>query len=365
MRQGVIRVLACFSLLFFLVPVTFVHGPEPRGNDSQYINLEPIQFDVDDPARKIVGQLEFMAGWKLTSKNSSFGGFSAMLIMPENRLFLLSDMGGLTGFTLNEETNEAERPFIAPLPDGPAEKNEFARKNWDAESLLHDPETGQFWVGFEHHHSIWRYGRSFARKESAWPIPAMQKWPKNGGAEAMLKLDDNRFLIFSESANAKKGGYQALIVDGDPAEAGAKVQRFSHSPPDGYRITDATLLPDGKALFLHRRFTPLEGVSAILSIADLAELKPGKMLKSKPIASFKPPLRLDNMEALAVTQDGDDTIIWMASDDNFNRFQETLLMKFRLLKGKAKRDKKATTAPATAIGKEKAGEKPGFSSLED
>lgn len=359
-----IRVLACFSLLFFLVPVTFVHGPEPTENNSQYINLEPIQLDADNPKQKTVGNLEFLAGWKMTSKNSSFGGFSAMLIMPDNRFFLLSDMGSLTGFTLNQKTNRAERPFIAPLPDGPPKKNEFAKRNWDAESLLHDPDTGQFWVGFEHHHSIWRYGRSFARKEAARKISTMQKWPDNGGAEAMLRLEDSRFLIFSESARAKRKGYQALIVNGDPAEDDAIVQSFSHSPPEGYKITDATLLADGRALLLHRRFTPLEGVSAILSIADLSKISPGTNLQSKPIAKLQPPLRLDNMEAIAITQEGKDTIIWIASDDNFNAFQETILMKFRLLKGKAKRGNKPKKPETPSGGKEKAGEKPGFSSLE-
>ncbi|GAB5487038.1 MAG: hypothetical protein Pars2KO_06080 [Parasphingorhabdus sp.] len=288
-----------------------------------------------------------------------------MLVMPDSRFFLLSDIGALTGFTFNQETNKAERPFIAPLPDGPKQENEFAPKNWDAESLLHDSEKGQFWIGFEHQHSIWRYGRSFARKESATAISAMQDWPKNGGAEALLKLKDGRFLIFSESAIAKDGGYQALIVEGDPAETDSSVTSFSHTPPDGFRITDAALLPDGKALLLHRRFTPFEGVSAILSIADLTGISPGQNLQSKPIATLKPPLRVDNMEALAVTQEGEDTIVWMASDDNFSSFQETLLMKFRLLKGKEKRGSKPKKADESENDKEKAGDRPGFSSLED
>ena len=97
----------------------------------------------------------------------------------------------------------------------------------------------------------------------------------------------------------------------------------------------------------------------------MTELKTGKMLQSKPVATLKPPLRVDNMEALAVTREGQDTIIWMASDDNFNSFQETLLMKFRLLKGKSKRDKKPKKTMTPVEGKEKAGDKPGFSSLED
>lgn len=363
MRSTVIRVLACLSLLFFLVPVTYIKGPPPQRNDSQYINLEPIQLNREDPKLKTVGRLEFLAGWKLSSKNSAFGGFSAMLAMPGNRFFLLSDAGDLAGFTLNEKTNKAERPFIAPLPDGPAKKSEFAKQNWDAESIAYDPESGQFWVGFEHQHSIWRYGRAFARKESAMAIEAMQKWPANGGAEALLKLEDGRFLIFSESARADDGSYHALLAHGDPAVAGTVIESFAYAPPARFNITDAALIPGNRALLLHRRFTPLGGVSAILSIANLAELAPDKTLRSKPIATLKSPNRVDNMEALAVTQEGKNIIIWIASDDNFNSFQETLFMKFRLLDDQSDGGTQPNDVQEPIDDKEKAELKPGFSSL--
>lgn len=365
MRGFVIRVFACLSLLFFLVPVTYVRGPPPPKNDSQYVNLEPIQFDSKDAKRKTVGRLEFLAGWKMSSENSDFGGFSAMLAMPDNRFFLLSDAGVLTGFTLNEKENLAERPFVAPLPDGPEKENEFAQKIWDAESIVHDPETGQFWVGYERYHGVWRYGPSFARKEAARKITEMQKWPENGGAEAMLKLEDGRFLVFSESAYAKSGGYQAFIFDGDPAEDETKNTAFSHQPPKGFSITDAALLPDGKALLLHRRFTPLDGVSAILSIANLSDIKAGEIWRSKRIAYLRPPIRVDNMEALAVTEEAGETVIWIASDDNFSALQESLFMKFRLLKGKKKRDSQKDEPNRNAAKNEKAGNEPGFSSLQD
>lgn len=358
-----IRILACLSLLFFLVPVTYIQGPPPQRNDSQYINLEPIHLNREDPKQKTVGRLEFLAGWKMSSENSAFGGFSAMLAMPDNRFFLLSDAGDLAGFTLNERTNKAERPFIAPLPDGPPKKNEFAKQNWDAESIAHDPSTGQFWVGFEHQHNIWRYGRAFARKESAMAIEAMQKWPANGGAEALLRLEDGRFLIFSESARADDDSYHALIAHGDPSIAGTAIDSFSYAPPARFNITDAALIPGNKALMLHRRFTPLGGVSAILSIANLADVAPGKTLRSKPIATLKSPNRVDNMEALAVTREEENIIIWIASDDNFNSFQETLFLKFRLLVDQPNSRKKPNDAQKSEEDKEKAELKPGFSSL--
>lgn len=365
MRNIVTRLLACLSLLFFLVPVTFVHGPKPVKNDIQYIVLEPVKFHSENPEVNRAGRLEFLAGWRMTSENSDFGGISSMLMAPNNRILMLSDAGVLIGFTLNEADNLAERPFIAPLPDGPVPKNEYAMKNWDAEALVYNPATGQYWVGYERGHGVWRYGPSFARKEAAHGHRIMQKWPINGGAEAMLRLSDSRFLVFSEAADFKNGGTQALIFSGDPAEPETKAELFGYRPPKGFQITDAAMLPDGQALLLHRRFTPLDGVSAILSVADPAEISAGKVWESRQIAALRPPMRVDNMEALAVTQEGSDTIIWLASDDNFNSVQENLLMKFRLLKGKEKREKADSRPDGKDAETEKAEDSPGFSALQN
>jgi len=354
-----LRLLACLSLFFFLVPVTYVRGPAPPANDSQYVALVPIDLDSTDAARTRVDRLDFLGGWKITSDNPEFGGISSMLVMPDNRVLLLSDNGTLVGFTLDEDKHRAIRPFVAPLPDGPAKPNEFARKNWDSESLLHDPETGQFWVGYEHQHSIWRYGASFSRTESANYSKMMQKWPENGGAEAMLRLPDGRFLVFSESAKYPAGGFHALIFDGDPSEPTSQALSFGYQPPKGYKLTDAASLDNRSALMLHRRFTPLDGVSAILSIVQLADFKPGKIATSIPIAILKPPLKVDNMEALAISREGKETIVWLASDDNFSTLQETLLLKFRLQKVRP-RQQKANTGAKT----EKAGASPGFSTFE-
>lgn len=359
MRSTMRRLLACLSLFIFLVPVTYVRGPVPPAIESQYIALEPITFDAKNPARTQVGRLTLLGGWKITSDNGEFGGISSMLALPDNRFLMLSDNGSLVGFTLDEANHLAVRPFIAPLPDGPAKPNQYAKKNWDSESLVHDPGTGQFWVGYEHQHSIWRYGSSFSRKEAAHFPKAMQKWPKNGGAEAMLRIPDGRFLVFSESAEYTKGGYQAFIFADDASEPTSKAVAFGYQPPKGYKLTDAALLDDNSALMLHRRFTPFDGVSAILSVAKLKDFQPGKVATSTPIAALKPPMKVDNMEALAITRDPEGAIIWIASDDNFSTLQESLLLKFRLRKHKPL-NKEANPKPQN----EKAGASPGFSTFE-
>ena len=364
MASAVNRIIATLSLIFFLVPVTYVRGPAPDKNDSQYIHLKNVSLDSTSPTRSRTGRLEYVRGWILDSENTDFGGISSMLALPDNRFVMLSDSGVVIAFTLMEQEGKAARPYIAPLPEGPAADNQFAKKNWDAESMVYNPDTGQYWVGYERAHSIWRYGPSFARKEASHKVGMMQKWPSNGGAEAMLRLEEqgedggDRFLVFSESAQygKVKGAYQALIFDGDPAREDMEPKLFGYRPPKGYLITDAALLPDGRALLLHRRFTPLDGVSAIVSIGDLSQIAPGEIWSAEPIASLKSPLTVDNMEALAVTEEGNDTIIWIASDDNFNVVQQSLLMKFRLLPDE--QEERAAKAP-----KAKAEARPGFSSI--
>ena len=38
----------------------------------------------------------------------------------------------------------------------------------------------------------------------------------------------------------------------------------------------------------------------------------------------------DNFEALAAVREGKDTILWIASDDNLEAWEQSLLLKFRL-----------------------------------
>jgi hypothetical protein len=100
-------------------------------------------------------------------------------------------------------------------------------------------------------------------------------------------------------------------------------------PPDGYRATDAALLPDGRILVLNRRWRLLEGLSAKLMLLR-GRLAPGALLRGLEIADFHRPVTLDNMEGLSVTEEGGRIIVWLTSDDNYSPLQRTLLMKFAL-----------------------------------
>lgn len=345
------RILACLSLIILLTPGTFLRTPVPPRNDSQAIALVPIALNPLRPIQRQIGALDFVAGWELRSLNTQFGGISSMLVDSNSRVLALSDGGTLFSFSLRQGpaltsngNDQGWTDFIAPLPGVEGEDHEKSYR--DAESLVRDPVTGRFWAGFEDSNRIVRYGAGFARSERGLRPKAMRGWPGNSGPEAMVLLSGQRFLIFSEGEEIADGVTAALLFAGDPTDPETAVTRFGYRPPKGYKITDAALLPDGRLIILNRRFTLFEGVSARITVADPADIGRDAVLEGRLIAGIDPPLNVDNMEAIAVTLEpqgkaveaagkddppvAPDIMVWIASDDNFNTVQRSLLMKFRL-----------------------------------
>lgn len=321
-------------LLILLVAMALLPAPQSGKEakvspDTLLIGAKPLLLNASNPAQHRTGRLEYLAGWELTSDHPPFGGLSAMTVRPDGHIIALSDSGDLFGFRLPGE-QRGMREFIAPLPRRTHE-DDWPKWKWDSEALIHDPESGRYWVTFELIHRICRYSPAFARVEACEEPAAMQDWPGTGGAEAAVRLPDGRFLIFAESAYGPRGSTQALLFDHDPAEPGAPPASLGYYPPQGYRITDAVWLAPGKLLTLNRRATIYEGFTAMLAVVDISKLEPGTLLHAQEIAALRPPLLADNFEALAVTRERDRQIVWIASDDNHEFFQRTLLLKFELL----------------------------------
>lgn len=314
-------------------------------NHSQSIALKPLLLDPSRPAINHVGNLKFLGAWELTSNNADFGGISALTALPDGRFVGLSDAGTIIGFGLKDNL-QADRPFIAPLPGSRGLDTNYEDR--DSEGLAYDPATRRFWVSYESKSAIRRFSPSLARMEAIVRPAAMKKWPKTSGPEAMERLPDGRFIVFSEGYDRGDATYQALMFSGDPVEAGTISFAFRYRPPTGYKPTDAKMMPDGRLLVLNRRISIPEGFTAIVSVLNLDIIRKDETVVGQAIATLKPPLLVDNMEGLAVTQEQGKTIIWLISDNNFFYLQRTILMKFAL----HSRIKKPEEKPA-----------PGFDSL--
>ena len=313
----ILLLLAALPLLTTFAPLELFSEPVPP--DRTTLQMTPVPLDERDPARRQVGRLHYLGGWSIRSNDPRFGGISAMHV-ERGEVTALSDAGSIIRFRLG-----ATEASIAPVAAGPGRSSE--KGNRDAEAMAATKE--RIWIAFEGANQVWRYGRrSWRRLGSAVP-PAMKRWSSNSGSEAMLRLEGGRFLIFAEGTG-RRGTSAALLFDGDPAEEGTKSTPLRYRPPAGYRITDAALLPDGGMLFLNRRFAIPAGFTAKLTLMTPQALGPGSVLAGGEIAHLEAPLAADNMEALSVTREEGRTIVWIASDDNLNPIQRTLLLKFAL-----------------------------------
>ena len=318
-----------FAVMALLTLAPNWSGPAHRPVLGRYAHIKatPVAFDPENPARRRAGALTFLGGMELTSDDPAFGGFSSLMV-GQGKFTLLSDGGNIAIFHLRPGLR-VKHAIFRDLPGGPG--TGWYKSDRDSESMTADLATGQIWVGFEHSNAIGRFARGFETAEDGGSPPPMRDWSDNGGAESLVRLRDGRFLTIAETdrrwgSNARN----AILFAGDPVAQPDRWVRFGYVPPDGFDPSDAAELPDGRLVVLNRRLDFPFVWSAVLTVIDPAQIKPGVILRGVEIARLAPPLSVDNFEGVAVTREGAATILWLVSDDNLFVLQRTLLFKFRL-----------------------------------
>jgi hypothetical protein len=259
--------------------------------------------------------------WQYTTKPTlRFGGFSGLLPLGNGRLRAFSDRGLVFTFVEPDREEEAASKRVTaalPLID-PA----LFPLLWDMESVTRDPQSGDYWVGYEGTHAIHRFSYK-TDPEAVRMLDEEVDWYDNGGLEAMERLSDGRFLIVPE------GHSEALIFASDPVEGGSPLSIPYKSPANGYAATDLAQLPDGRILVLMRSlaldYPPFAG---LLAIADPPQLGADQVWAPQIIMRFEEVLPAENYEGLAVRPMEDGRLaVWIISDDNIAAMQRTLLAK--------------------------------------
>ena len=330
------RVLWSLLLVLLLVPEGSRPVHRPVLGPVADVRATPVALDRDDPHRVRVGDLVWLGGVHLTSRDPAFGGFSSLAVAGE-RFTVLSDGGNIVRFVLARDWRLHEATF-ADLPAGPG--TGWSKRSRDSESMSVDPKTGAIWVGFENYNALWRYAPGFARAEAHVRPLVMRPWPENKGPEAMTLLPGGGMATIGEQ-DAWPGatGRGGVVFYGDPVLHPRCGFRFNYLPPDGYDPSDMTVLPDGRWLILNRRFAWAR-FSSILTVVDPSQVRPGATVRGRDIATLAAPLIHDNFEGVAATREAGATIVWLVSDDNQLPVQRSLLLKFRLDPVPPKRNRK-------------------------
>jgi hypothetical protein len=295
------------------------------------VRATPVLLDERDSSRRMVGELEFLAGFELTSPEAEWGSLSGLVIAANGTsLIAVADTGYWFRLSLQEDAagrliriGGAEIfPVLdttgKPVPD---------KLHGDAEALTRGPD-GSLIVAFEQQHRLWRYGPApdaLAVPAVSVRIPrALGGLPKNGGVEALTTLRSGRLVMLSEEGKSPSGDLRGWL-QGKSGWTEIAVARTGAFLP-----TDLARLPDGDLLLLERRVGLIGGFAARLSVLPAKALGAGGIVAGREIATIVAPLTVDNFEALATRKGADgSTLIYLATDDNQNLFERTLLLQFR------------------------------------
>jgi hypothetical protein len=272
-----------------------------------------------------LGPFELEAAWQMTSTDSRFGGFSALLPQPGGRLMAISDRVFYLVFTPPAvpgavDVRDARFGRVRLLHDD----------DKDTESATEDPISGTIWIGHEGSNAISRHDPAMRTVAEVHP-PAMHDWPRNTGAEAMVRMADGRFIVLAEGFTGwfESRRHPAVLFPRDPLKRD-KPTLFQFAGVPEFSITDMAQLPDGRVLILMRRLLwplPLRFGGRIM-IADPAAIRPGGIWRGIEVARLTSSLPVDNFEGLAIEPRADGRVtVWLISDDNRAATQRTLLWK--------------------------------------
>ncbi|MBD2843139.1 esterase-like activity of phytase family protein [Erythrobacter rubeus] len=308
------RALAAIILAILCAPGTWLRTPGVA-LPPQTIELSRIQGDS-----RLGGSAWRVAGvWHYAADSVLFGGFSALIAADSGRLQAFSDRGGQ--FSFAEPDQPSARFAVKDQPIASARVNDRR----DIEAAAIDPETGDYWLAMEQKHSVHRFDSMDEPKGVRVLDNRLLGWSNNGGAEAMTRLSDGRFILLPE------GGQAGLLFSGDPV-AGAEFETIPYRlPVRSYAATDMAQMPDGRILLLLRSVSFSRGLPSFngkIAIADVPDLSTGEVWSPRIIMDFAELIPRENYEGLAVRPRADGTLaVWLISDDNFSVLQRTLLAK--------------------------------------
>jgi hypothetical protein len=328
-----IKVLYHCGALRWMIGVSLLAGclPHTTGSEALRVEAKAMVMDREQPGRTHFGALTLLSSFTLETDDKRFGGLSGMALDASGRtLYAVSDRGyGLSAHLIQDQMGRLtgiDHWTIIPLkaPSGQPLKQRMI----DAEAVVREPD-GSWLVAFEQQHRIWHYPASPEAFDTL-PVPLevpgeLSRAPNNGGLESMGRLPDGRLLVLTEKFYNADGSVKGWLLSNGQATD------VSYLVADSFVPTDLAVLSQGDVLVLERRFQPTSGVAVRLRYLLGQQLRPEARLHGRELVSLSMPLVIDNFEGLAVRESPQgEILLYLVSDDNFNIFQQTLLLQFRL-----------------------------------
>lgn len=261
-------------------------------------------------------------GWSVD--DDRFGGLSGLSVLEAgNRFVALADRGMfVSGRILRDggKISGVEGVTLTPLKN--TEGNSLKRRQSDAEGLA-IRDDGRIYVSFEGQHRVWTY--STENSKAAW-LPRHADFSamiNNSSLEALALGPDGALYTLPERSGHADRPFPVYRYHG-----GIWSQPFSIPREGRFLPVGADFGPDGKLYLLERDFRGFLGFRTRIRRFDMTPtgVSDGQVLLTTAVG------RHDNLEGLSVWRDEGGAIrLTMVSDDNFNRFQRTEFVEYRLV----------------------------------
>lgn len=329
--------LRSFVTLSLLIAAACTGSPpiEPVAAAPLEIHSTPVPLKLDDPQAREIGRLIFRGGISMTANSRNFGGWSDLVVSPDNRtLTSISDTGPWFTATIQRDA-KGNLIGLGPGMIGPMHDltgRVLISKEWaDAEGMASLPD-GSWLVSFERHHRIWHFPTLDGTPTAINLPPGFDKQPENGGVETLTVLRDGRLVAISEEYSLRRNTLVGWI--GKPVGPDRySWDMFEYMKIPNFNPTSIRELPDGSLVVLERAFDFIRGIRIRVMQFPGAALKADAIIDAEELARLASPYAVDNLEGLAATTgEHGETLLWMIADDNFNPLQRNLLLLFELAK---------------------------------
>jgi len=319
-------------------PVAF--GGQPAKVEGEAIPVKSLVIDEFKRGAGIrFGQLEYLGGLVMATKNGEMGAVSSIRILPDQKHFIsIMDTGH---WAVGEIARDADGKLsgikdykIHSMIGSASRKSKDHKDNLDAEGMV--IADGHIYVSFERDHRIAAF--PLEGFETSTPLsiekPVLDdgvKLRNNGGMEAILKSPDDGSLkgalvYVAERSYNDKGDFIAGVQSG-PAKGMFFVERVG-----AYDVTDGVFLKDGTFLLLERKFGLKEGIGMRIRRFHSSDIAPGKTVGGTVVMEADFSHQIDNMEGLdAFTAADGSTHLIVTSDDNHSLLERNLLLEFKLV----------------------------------
>jgi hypothetical protein len=322
------------ALMVCAIPLCAQAIAQQRSPESIEITARDIPaFDRRNGENRRFGALEFIGGLVLQSKHKHFGGISGLHIAADGEHFTAhSDRGHWLRGKFKRDGDRIvaiENAEMAPMR-GPDGRPLGSRKWFDTEALTSDGEN--FFVGIERANRILRYRIADGLNARGIPVQipnGIRELPFNQGLEALAFVPKDMplagsLLAISELGLDQNGNILAFILGG-PTPGIFAIKRIG-----SFEVSDAAISPSGHLVVVERFFRFISGIHLRIRAIPLAEIRPGVVADGKVLLEADGAFEIDNMEALAITKNAaGEILLTLISDNNFNYFQRTVLLRFR------------------------------------